>query len=311
MKKTLAETIEDYLVHQSSLNFSQATITGNRNRLRRFRRWLADHDEVHTLDQLRSEHLQRWRNSLCTWRTIKGLPLKATSLNRHLISVRGLLDELIRQGFLHQAMLDELPYQKEPHLLPGNVLTHAQIRKLLTRIPTHTTLGYRDRAMLEVMYSSGLRVSELLGLNLDNVHLDHCVALVRGKGSKERMVPIGKTAVRHLETYLKAVRPYLQRDPEEAALFIHDKNGGRRLSYSTFARMLKAHAAAAGLGVAITPHTFRRSCTTELIRGGANMYHVKELLGHESLDTLNRYVKLTIHDLKKTHAKTHPREKDR
>ena len=129
-----------------------------------------------------------------------------------------------------------------------------------------------------------------------------------GKGRKERMVPIGATALGYLEGYLKAIRPAVQQDGDEKALFVDGE--GRRFPYYTFRRLIHACARKAGLAIRVTPHTFRRSCTTELLRGGANMYHVKELLGHESLETLKHYARLTITDLKKTHAQCHPRERD-
>jgi len=114
--------------------------------------------------------------------------------------------------------------------------------------------------------------------------------------------------MRYLETYVRAVRPCLAKAGGEKALFL-DKEG-RRFPYYSLRRIVVACGERAKVGVAVTPHTFRRSCTTELLRGGAGMYHVKELLGHESLETLRHYARLTITDLKRTHAKCHPREKD-
>ena len=130
---------------------------------------------------------------------------------------------------------------------------------------------------------------------------------------------IGRTALGLVESYLKGVRPFLARlspegedgpakGPEEQALFLDE--GGKRLPYYTLLRIVHAAAKRAGAAANVTPHTFRRSCTTELLRGGAGMYHVKELLGHESLETLKHYAKLTIADLKATHEKCHPRERD-
>ncbi len=129
-----------------------------------------------------------------------------------------------------------------------------------------------------------------------------------GKGRKQRVVPFGSTAARFLEVYIKAIRPYLLRDAIESALFLDTQ--GRRMPYHTLRRIVHACSHAAGLDITVTPHTLRRSCTTELLRSGANMYHVKELLGHESLDTLKHYTRLTITDLKRTHRKCHPRERD-
>jgi integrase/recombinase XerD len=188
------------------------------------------------------------------------------------------------------------------------VLSHEQVRRLLDRIGTDTAAGFRNRAMLELLYSSGIRAAELLGMDIDSVDFANATALVTGKGNKQRVVPVGRSALRYVETYLRAVRPYLSPAPGERALFLTE--AGRRLPYFTLRRIVKACAAAAGAGTNVTAHTFRRSCTTELLRGGAGMYHVKELLGHESLETLKHYARLTITDLKKTHARCHPRERE-
>lgn len=121
-------------------------------------------------------------------------------------------------------------------------------------------------------------------------------------------MPIGKTALRLVTSYLRGVRPFLARDAGERALWL--TRAGHRLPYHTLLKRVRHHGERLALPVAITPHTFRRSCTTELIRGGANLWHVKELLGHEHLDTLQHYAKLTIADLKKTHTRCHPRERE-
>jgi site-specific recombinase XerD len=178
---------------------------------------------------------------------------------------------------------------------------------MLRRIPTTNATGWRDRAMLEMLYSTGIRAAELLGLNVADVDFTSQTARVFGKGEKERLVPIGKTALRLVESYLRGVRPFLASDPKEPALWL-DKRG-KRLPYAVLLRRVHAHAQRIGLDVTVTPHTFRRSCATEMIRAGANLYHVKDLLGHETLDTLRHYVKLNVNDLRKTMARCHPREK--
>ena len=199
-------------------------------------------------------------------------------------------------------------YVKEPIFLPGSVLTHEQVQRLVAAVPTDTPEGYRLRTMLEVLYSSGLRIAELLGLDLGDVDFGSATAKVLGKGRKERIVPVGRTALQFLEGYIRAVRPLAVGTSDEKAIFVNAD--GRRFTYYTFLRMLHATARRAGLPANVTPHTFRRSCATELLRGGANMYHVKDLLGHESLDTLKPYARLTILDLKKEHQRCHPQEKD-
>src|SRR6056297_3397512 len=185
-------------------------------------------------------------------------------------------------------------------------------KKMLQREPRafsiiSTTNRRRDRAMLELLYSTGIRAGEVLALDVARVDLKNATATVYGKGRKERVVPIGKTALRYTESYLTAVRPFLLRDRTEQAVFLDPK--GERLPYHCFRRLVHKYADALGIAVNVTPHTFRRSCTTELLRSGANMYHVKDLLGHESLDTLKHYAKLTITDLRATHRQCHPRER--
>ena len=282
--------------------------------LRRFAEYLAETFGVSAAERLQARHLRQWHRHAASLRTARGRPLKASSVNRRLVAVHGLLEHMARRGHIHRRLLDELPYVKEPRLLPGSVLTHARMRALLDSVPTDTSEGFRNRTMLEVLYSTGIRAGELLGLDLGRLDFASRSALVKGKGDKERMVPLGRTACRLLEGYVAGVRPFLlaarggDAPEDEKAVFVG--KDGRRLSYAAFRRMVRSVARKARLEINVTPHTFRRSCTTELLRSGANMYHVKELLGHESLDTLKHYARLTITDLKKTHARCHPRERD-
>lgn len=183
------------------------------------------------------------------------------------------------------------------------------MRKLLVKLPTRTSQDYCRRAMMELLYSTGVRVSELRGMNLDSVNYENRTILVTGKGDKQRMVPLGRTAMNYLESYVVAVRPFLVKDRAERALFLNRE--GRRMGYERFRLYVHDAASKAGLDIVVTPHTFRRSCATELVRGGANLYHIKELLGHECMETLKHYTMLTILDLKKTHEKCHPRERER
>ncbi len=235
--------------------------------------------------------------------------MKAQTLNLYIINARGFLEYLAARGIVPVPLASALECVKAPRLLPQGVLTHAQARKLLGRVETSTPEGCRNRAMIELLYSSGLRSAELLRLDVGDVDFEQATAIVTGKGSKQRVVPIGRTALRCLESYLKAMRPFMVRNQAERAMFLNRQ--GVRLRYNAFCQVVATCASGSGVGkVRITAHTFRRSCATELLRGGANMYHVKELLGHESLETLKHYAKLTITDLKKEHRRCHPREKE-
>jgi site-specific recombinase XerD len=306
--KTLAEYHDEHVEHQRALNFSRYTIRQSRCCVGVFLRWAQEKQGVATPERLRPRHLQAWQKALARRTTTKGQPLKARSVNKHVETLNGFLRYLGEAGATTRALAAVLQYVKEPVFLPGSVLSHEQMERLLATVPTDTADGYRLRAMLEVLYSSGMRVAELLGLNLGDVDFGGGTAKVLGKGRKERIVPVGRTALNYLQGYVRAVRSAVAGDGQEQAVFLD--GAGRRFPYYTFRRLLHACAARAGLDRTVTPHTFRRSCTTELLRGGANMYHVKELLGHESLETLKHYAKLTITDLKATHEKCHPREKE-
>jgi len=305
--KTLSSHLADHLDYLKALNYSPWTAQTIRNNNRRFLKWLLEKYQVETTDQLRQEHLESWQKRLAAWQTSKSTPLKAKSINRCIDTTRGFLKYLAFHGFIASKLVEALRYVKEPKTLPGSVLTHAEMKKLLARVDTTTPQGFRNRAMLELLYTTGVRIGELLALDVEDVDLELGTARVFGKGRKERMVPVGKTALKFLESYLVAVRPFLLNDRSERALFVHR---GRRLMYQVFLHMVHIAAERARLEKHVSPHTFRRSCTTELIRGGANIYHVKELLGHETLATLKHYARLTILDLKKTHEKCHPRERE-
>jgi integrase/recombinase XerD len=305
--KLLHELIDDYLEHLRSLNFRPGTIGVRGYALRAFAVWVEETAGVRTPDRLLRRHLHRWQISLGKRLNQNGLPVKPRTVNKNVEGIQMFLEHMSQEGLIAGALTHVLKYVRTPQPLP-RILPHEKIRAMLDSIDTATPAGHRNRTMLEVLYSSGMRAAELLGLDVDKVTLDEHVALVCGKGQKERIVPLGLTAVRFLESYLRGVRPGWLENPEEKALFI-DRNGSR-LPYHTLRRIIVDIAEKAGLGGEVTAHVFRRSCASELVKGNASIYHVSRMLGHESLDTLKHYVKLHIADLKETHHRTHPREKD-
>jgi len=305
--KTLHTLLENYLEHQESLNYSRITRRTVYYNCLSCIRWLGKTHGVVTIEMLRRAHLNGWQHHLKIRRTEKGFPLKPRSINKKIENMTGFLKYLYTDGYIQKRTLDALEYVKEPKRLPTGVLKNAEMKKMLGKIDTSGIKGYRDRAILELMYSCGLRAGEIVNLNVEDVDFTNALAKVTGKGNKERMVPIGKTALRFLETYIKAVRSFMLTDGPKEALFINSI--GKRLKYHTLRILVHQHAQQAKLKEHITTHSFRRSCATELIRGGANLYHVKDLLGHEDLQSLKHYTKLTINDLRKTHAKCHPRER--
>lgn len=300
--------LKEFLDYRQGLNFSDKTIVVHHYDIMIFIRFMKDAFDVDEPEMTTKQHIRAWRRNLDNRKNQQGIPVKARTVNRILSSLRTFIKFLSRRGRINASLLDEFEPVKEPKTLPTSVLRHVQVRKIIRKLDTTTIWGRRDRAMFELLYSSGIRSAELTGIDLRDVDFENSVVSVTGKGNKTRVVPVGKTALRHLETYVKAIRPSIVRCKSEKALFLNMK--GERMRYHTLRDIVRKHCGVTESGSRVTAHTFRRSCATEMIRGDANLWHVKEILGHETINTLRHYAKLTIVDLKKTHAKCHPREKD-
>lgn len=304
--KTLREHFQDYLERLSSLNYSPRTLKCIRTTVTEALKWF-DTYAITSPDNLNRGCLEHWQKQVFSHITRAGLPLKAVSINKKVCCLQGFLLYMEERGYAMKGLSKYILRVKEPKMLPTSILSDEQMRKLLENITTTTSIGYMDRAIMELLYTAGLRSDELLGIDVEHLNLNDKTVLVTGKGRKQRIVPIGKTAMRYIESYVKAVRPFLLKDASETALFL--KKNGERYQYHNLRRMIQRYALKQDFDVRVSPHTFRRSTCTELIKGGAGLYHVKELMGHESLNTLKNYTKLTILDLKKTHKRCHPRER--
>ncbi len=226
------------------------------------------------------------------------------SVARKLAAIRSLFDFLVRMERLGQNPADLVSSPKKAEKLP-RVLSQEQMRGLLERIPARTPLELRDRAMLELAYSCGLRCEEIV--NLDEGALDHETEQLRvlGKGSKERLLPVGEPAQRALRRYMERGRRALATDPREAALFL--SKSGRRLSNSDVTRRLGLRAREAALVGGVSPHALRHSFATHLLEGGADLRTIQELLGHSSISTTQVYTRVDAARLRDTYTATHPR----
>jgi len=306
--KTLKDLTEDFYEQYRAVKASPHTIARLKTALREFLGYLKDEHGITTADTLLVEHMHAFQKHLGRRLTKKGMPLKPSTINSVIKGVRPFLEMLHDEGYLRRGLAKHLRYIREPQLLPQSVLMHAQVRRLLRKIDATTPAGIRDRAAIELMYSSGLRIGEIETLTLRDVDLEQGIARVMGKGRKERFVPVGKTAVKWLSSYIRGVRSFMLNGHHTDAVFLNAKGGA--LNQATLRTRVREYGRLLGLDIRITPHTFRRSCTSEMIKANANLYHVKQLLGHEKLDTLNYYARLNIADLRKTHERCHPREKD-
>jgi len=228
----------------------------------------------------------------------------AATVARKLAAVRGLFDFLVRSERVGQNPADLVSSPKREEKLP-QVLSGEQVRALLERIPARTPLQLRDRAMLELAYSCGLRCEEIVNLDGGSYDFESEQLRVLGKGSKERLLPVGEPAQRALRSYLERGRQALASDPREPALFL--SKSGRRLSSSDVTRRLALWVREAAIAAGISPHALRHSFATHLLEGGADLRVIQELLGHASISTTQVYTRVDAARLREAYAATHPR----
>ena len=237
--------------------------------------------------------------------TLQGLGLSATSQARTLSGLKAFFSFLIMEDLLKLDPTDTLEAPKTGRHLP-DTLSYAEVEQLLNAIDVSTDTGLRARAFLEVLYSSGLRVSELCDLRLSNIYADQGFMKVVGKGNKERLVPIGREALKQLNFYISGVRGHLDIKPgAEDVVFLSPR--GNPLSRITAFTTIKHYAEQAGLRKTISPHTLRHSFATHLIEGGADLRAVQEMLGHVSITTTEIYTHLDRDYLRQVITEFHPR----
>ncbi len=232
---------------------------------------------------------------------LNGQGYAASTIARRLASLRSFYRYLRRQGTVTTDPTSGLRNPKQPQRLP-RLLRIDDVIRLLDAIPVHTALGVRDRAMLETLYGGGLRVSELVGLNLDDIDFESDLVRVRGKGRRERLSPIGPMAIRWIHHYLPIRQP---KSAGEQAVFLN--RYGTRLTTRSVGRLLEDHLARAGLTGAASPHTLRHSFATHLLDRGADLRSVQELLGHRNLTTTQIYTHVTQDRLLHIYHEAHPR----
>jgi integrase/recombinase XerD len=233
---------------------------------------------------------------------------KATTANRRLSVFKRFFRWALREGRVAADPTLKLQAARQALRVP-KTLTEAQVEALLAAPDVATALGVRDRTMLELMYASGLRVSELVGLRVLNISLQENVLRVFGKGNKERLVPFGEEASIWLDRYLQQVRPQLLGPRQTVALFVTSSgiNAGTAMSRVMFWNIVKKYARQAGLATAPSPHTLRHAFATHLLNHGADLRAVQMLLGHADISTTTIYTHVARERLKVIHAQHHPR----
>ena len=279
---------------------SANTLAAYRRDLAQFSHWLSEHQGL-VLLQTQEHHLQAYFAA-------RHAHSKATSANRRLTVFRRFFHWALRESLVRVDPTLKLLAAKQALRVP-KTLSEAQVEALLAAPDANDPLGLRDRALLELMYASGLRVSELVGLKTLHVSLNESVLRVLGKGSKERLVPYGQIAGEWLTHYLQQARPELLQGRQSEALFVTSAGpkAGTGMSRVMFWNLVKRYAVQAGITAPLSPHTLRHAFATHLLNHGADLRAVQMLLGHADISTTTIYTHVARERLKTLHAQHHPR----
>ena len=289
--------IEDGRVRE----LSPRTLEHYRMFVERFAKW-SECWNVADIRDVTLEHVLAFRRSLDERK------ITVAYRNRHVRCVRLLFRLLFKRGLLISNVAARIPEYRDVRRLPRGIMDKEQVTKLLQSAYLSTPTGFRDRTIVEVLYSTGLRGGELCKLTLYDVNLSEgMLRVIEGKGRKDRVVPVGKVACSYLVEYIRAVRPVLLGEKQTPVVFVTAK--GEPFKTTNLRQQFNLHRDRAGLPDSITVHSLRHTCATEMLKGGASIRHVQELLGHASISTTQIYTHVVQTDLKKAHARTAPSER--
>ena len=286
---------------------SPRTLDHYRMFLERFAEW-AECRGVSDARDVTLEYVLEFRRSLDGRQGPGGKKTTVAYRNRHVRCARLLFRLLFRRGLILSNLAARIPEYRDPKKLPRGIMDKDQVTKLLQAAHLTTPTGFRDRTIFEVLYSTGLRGGELCKLTLYEVNLpERMLRVVEGKGRKDRIVPVGKVACSYLAEYIRAVRPILLGENQTPVVFVTAQ--GEPFKTTNLRQQFILHRDRVGLADLYTVHSLRHTCATEMLKGGASIRHVQELLGHASISTTQIYTHVVQTDLKKAHARTAPSER--
>jgi len=283
------------------LRYSPATVASRRDCLLKFFAWLAGSGiaDVRDVSKQTVRDFQQWL--LARYST--------ASTHIHLAALRRFFEHLEATDALLLNPTAGVPLPKLENRLPRSVLTQAEAKRILDAPDTQTKKGIRDKAILETFYSTGIRLEEMARLTIHDVdYLQGHVRINQGKGAKDRIVPLGAKACDYLREYLQEVRAHWTRDQrDERALWLSWRWPHQPLKKQIISVMVRRYARAAGVTKSASPHVWRHTCATHLVSQGANIVYAQRLLGHRRLSTTQIYTRVSVPEIKATHAQTHPR----
>jgi len=249
--------------------------------------------------------LERFQRYLFYYRMAGGAPLNSRTQNKYLSSVQTFFRFLAKNNYILSNPASDLELPRYGKRLPREILSISEMEQILNSIDIKDSLGFRDRAILETLYSTGIRRMELIHLKVFDIDVERQTLMVReGKGKKDRMIPIGERALAWIRKYLEEARASLVIEPDENVLFL--TNMGEEFGPEYLSRLVKKHVKAAGIRKNGSCHMFRHSMATLMLEGGADIRYIQQMLGHSKLDTTSIYTQVSIRKLQEIYQATHP-----
>jgi integrase/recombinase XerD len=301
-KKT--ERLFELYERELRMTFSERTFPEYLREVRKFLSWLSE--QAIELVEVRSDDVHSYYNLLLTEKKPDGSAYSLSTHRSRLQSLKSFFRFLYRGGYLLHDPSSSIEFRQKERRLPRVILTPREARRLIESAKERTPRALRDRAILETLYATGIRASELSSLKVGDVDTEaRTLRVVLGKGKKDRNVPLTEPAAEAIEAYLERGRPGLAGSKSAPYFFLSDLGGW--LHRAVLSRIVGKYAQRARLRKHVTCHTIRHSVATHLLQGRADIRHIQRLLGHQSLNTTERYTQVEISDLKKVIARAHPR----
>jgi integrase/recombinase XerD len=306
--RSMAALLERFLSWMRQKNYSERTVADREQHLLSFIAW-CDERGVSRATEVTRAVLEGYQRYLYHYRRADGQPLSFRGQHIRLAPVRAFFKYLARSHLILFNPASELELPKLGHRLPRHVLSAKEAERVLVQPDVDDPLGVRDRAILEVLYSTGIRRCELIRLRLYDLDPDRGVLVVRqGKGRRDRVIPIGDRAVAWTERYIAEVRPTLVMPPDDGVLFL--THLGQPFSANRMTQLVRKHVDAAELGKTGSCHLFRHTMATLMLEGGADIRFIQQMLGHVDISTTQIYTQVSIRKLKAIHTATHPARLD-
>lgn len=297
-------TLNVYLDTCAALGYSAGTLKRHRRMLGRFFDWCEDRS-ITDPRRVTRPMLERYRRYLYHARNAQGRALSLTGQRQHLTAVKVFFQWLTRENYLMHNPASELKLPRPHKRLPRAILTGEEVERVLKQTELHGEAGLRDRAMLETLYATGIRRLELTQLKLDDVDFDQHTLMVRqGKGQKDRLLPIGPSAVHWIGRYLTEVRPNLVIEPDRQILFLHDR--GIAYTPHQLSDRVRDYLSRAGIDKPGSCHLFRHTMATLMLDHGADLRFIQAMLGHADISTTQIYTQVSIQKLRDVYLRTHP-----